>query len=161
MFRLRRQSSVVTSDLLTSQLYDEKYFYQSFVHDLKAAKREVIIESPYLTIRRAQQLASIFKKLSKRGVKLRINTRTPTHHTRDLRIQSERSIILLKKVGVRVYVCSDHRHRKVAIIDGSILWEGSLNILSQSNSREVMRRIESVQLATQMLRFTNIRNKYW
>ena len=161
MFRLRKQSSVVTSDLLTSQLYDERYFYPSFVRDLKAAKREVIIESPYLTVKRVLQFASIFRKLSKRGVCLRVNTRIPQHHTRDLRIQSERAIVLLKKVGVRVYVCSDHRHRKVAIIDGSILWEGSLNILSQSNSREIMRRIESVQLATQMLRFTDLRNKYW
>ena len=34
-------------------------------------------------------------------------------------------------------------HQKVAIIDDRICWEGSLNILSFANSRELMRRFES------------------
>ena len=53
------------------------------------------------------------------------------------------------------------RHRKLAIIDGQILWEGSLNILSQVLSREIMRRTNSIELAHQMIQFTKINNRFW
>jgi hypothetical protein len=41
-------------------------------------------------------------------------------------------------------------------MDDDILWEGSLNILSQNESCEIMRRIESSHLAYQTLRFLNL-----
>jgi hypothetical protein len=42
------------------------------------------------------------------------------------------------------------------MIDGYILWEGSLNMLSQNGSKEVMRRIVSMELCQQMLRFIRV-----
>jgi hypothetical protein len=50
-------------------------------------------------------------------------------------------------------------HRKLAIIDRRLLWEGSLNMLSQNDSCEIMRRIESNSLATQMIHFARL-DKY-
>jgi len=47
-------------------------------------------------------------------------------------------------------------HGENGIIDKTILWEGSLNILSHHDSCEVMRRIESHQLTQQMLDFVNL-----
>ena len=38
----------------------------------------------------------------------------------------------------------------------AFLYEGSLNILSQNDSCEIMRRIESTQLAWQMARFIGV-----
>ncbi|HPF30831.1 MAG TPA: hypothetical protein PLO25_00775 [Candidatus Saccharibacteria bacterium] len=47
-------------------------------------------------------------------------------------------------------------HRKLVIIDG-ILWEGSLNILSQNDSCELMRRMQPEELVKEMLRFTGLK----
>jgi hypothetical protein len=63
---------------------------------------------------------------------------------------------LLQKLGAIVLFTGDH-HRKLAIVDQRILYEGSLNILSQNDSCEVMRRIHSEQLAIQMIEFIGIR----
>lgn len=160
MFRLLQISKPSLTDLLTSELYNEQTFYPSFITDLRHAKSEVIIESPYLTVRRAKAAAPIFSKLQKRGVSVRINTREPRHHTPELRDQSLIAIQILKQAGARVFLCSDYRHRKLAIIDNLILWEGSLNILSQSNSCEIMRRTQSEQLVREMIKFTRLRSKY-
>lgn len=134
-----------------SKLCDETTFYKAFEKDLRKACKLVVIESPFMTERRAYQLSRIFKKLTGRGVSVRVYTRNPYHHPPRLRDQSFRAIAILKASGAKVYGCDDMRHRKVAIFDKRILWEGSLNILSQSKSRETMRRIESAQLARQML----------
>ena len=63
----------------------------------------------------------------------------------------------LKSRKVRVIINTrSPLDRKLAIIDRQILWEGSLNILSQNDSCEVMRRITSTQHAWQMTRFIGI-----
>ena len=158
MFSLRKQPS---KDLLTSTLYDEIGFYPAFTRDLKRCKKEVIIESPYMTTPRVAILTPILKKLIKRGVKVTVNTRFPGHHDELLRIQAYTVTKTLKDAGVKVMYYHDHHHRKIAALDGRILYEGSLNILSQCRSKEIMRRIESEQLTKQMLRFLGLKKFYW
>jgi len=148
-------------DLLDSQLFDERTFYRAFIHDLKHCQSEVIIESPYMTMARLTILLPVFRRLIKRGVAVRKNTRFPGHHDELLRIQAWTAAKHLKKVGVKVRFFRDYNHRKIAALDKRILWEGSLNILSQSNSREVMRRIESRQLTEQMVCFLRLQRFYW
>jgi hypothetical protein len=152
---------VPTEELLPSKLFDERTFYYAFMRDLKKCKTEVVIESPYLTCRRVNELVPIFRKLTKKGVKVRINTRFPGHHDEYLRIQAWMALKQLKSVGVHVKLCNDFRHRKLAVLDGSILWEGSLNILSQNNSREIMRRTQSTVLCDQMVSFVGLRRRLW
>lgn len=151
MIRLFFFKCRVNQELLSSKLYDERSFYAAFERDLKRAKKKVVIESPFLAVRRTNRLAQIVHKLNKRGVKVIVYTRYPHHHPPRFRDQSFESIQILQSVGVKVYECYDHRHRKVAIIDKQLLWEGSLNMLSQSKSRELMRRIHSPILSKQML----------
>jgi len=158
MFSFRK---TLPNDLLTSQLFDEHTFYKAFLHDLKKSRKEVIIESPYMTTYRLTILAPILRKLVKKGVKVRVNTRFPGHHDELLRIQAWVVTKSLKSMGVKVIFYNNLLHRKTAVIDGRILWEGSLNILSQSSSCEVMRRIESEQLTKQMLRFLGLKRFYW
>lgn len=161
MFSLFRKKTVIGTDLLTSQLFDETTFYMSFVKDISSAQESIIIESPYLTERRALQFAKLFKRINKHGVNIRINTRDPRHHDKTLEIQAWKSIKILRNHGVKVYICSDMRHRKLAIIDNQILWDGSLNILSQARSKEIMRRTNSAVLCKQMIGFTHLWNRYW
>lgn len=160
MFRLFSKKTTSGSDLLLSQLYDEATFYQALNRDMARARHSVTIESPFLTLKRVRSITPILKKLQRRKVTVTINTRLPRHHTPQLQFEAEEAIVVLKNAGAKVYVCHDRRHRKLAIIDSTILWEGSLNILSQNNSREVMRRTESTKLCKQMLRFTRLESMY-
>lgn len=152
---------VSPSDLLSSQLFDETAFYQAFTRDLKRAKREVIIESPYMTTARVRTILPTLQKLIKKGVKVKVNTRFPEHHDQVLRVQAWIVTKELRNIGVKVRFFSDYHHRKIAVIDGYILWEGSLNILSQNRSREIMRRIESEQLTRQMVAFLKLKRFNW
>lgn len=149
-------SASLTQELLTSQLYDEKTFYQAFINDLTLCKREVIIESPFITTERMKGLRSLFSMLVDKGIKVNIFTRAPSEHIEEYLIQSEEEIRFFEEIGVQVYLCVGNHHRKLAILDRKIIWEGSLNILSQTNSREIMRRIEGEQSAKQMFDFLKL-----
>lgn len=161
MFRQLIYRRSKDSSILTSKLYCDRTFYNAFGDDLKRANKEVLIESPFIANYRTDTLLPIFKKLAKKGVKVRINTRNPRHHDQELRIQAWQSIKKLRAVGVNVKFYDDMRHRKLAVIDRRLLWEGSLNILSQSNSKEIMRRTSSETLAVQMIRFTSMNAWGW
>ena len=73
-----------------------------------------------------------------------------------MEIQSEDAIQWCEAIGVQVLLCVGNHHRKLAILDKKTLWEGSLNILSQTYSREIMRRIEGQETALQMFDFLKL-----
>lgn len=141
--------------MFNSSLFDEKTFYQAFLDDLKHCKKEVIIESPFITSARMKTFDRVFHNLLKKDIKIYIITRDPSEHDVRYEIQSEETVRWCEEIGIQVLLCKGNLHRKLAILDRKILWEGSLNILSQAKSREIMRRIDSDDIALQMFEFLN------
>jgi hypothetical protein len=70
-------------------------------------------------------------------------------------MQAMEAVAQMQALGITVLYTAGH-HRKLAIIDRKVIWEGSLNILSFNDSCEIMRRITSTVLAEQMVRFIGI-----
>ncbi len=147
------------SNLFSSQLHNEKTFYWSFLDDLENCMDEVIIESPYITSERTALFIPVFEKLLEKGVKIYVLTRDPKEHDLSMEVQSEDAIRTFEIMGVQTLLCTGNHHRKLAILDRKILWEGSLNILSQTYSREIMRRIENEEITMEMFNFLKL-NKF-
>lgn len=145
----------VGSELLSSSLLSHNDFYGVFIKDLSKAKREVIIESPFISLKRLNYLIPIFRQLIRRGVRVIINTKPPEEQDASYSKRAEGCIAKLLELGIEVLITGSH-HRKLAVIDRQVLYEGSLNILSQNDSCEIMRRIHSGQLAAQMINFIGI-----
>jgi phosphatidylserine/phosphatidylglycerophosphate/cardiolipin synthase-like enzyme len=146
----------MASNPFISRLCDEKSFFNIFKKDLNHVKNEVIIESPFITTTRMNSLAPTLQKLVQRGVKVYVVTRDPREHKSPYREQSELEIRNFEQIGIQALICKGNHHRKLAIIDRKILWEGSLNILSQSKSREIMRRIEGEEFAMEMINYLKL-----
>jgi phosphatidylserine/phosphatidylglycerophosphate/cardiolipin synthase-like enzyme len=156
---LRRFSSKNDAGLMSSQLYDEQSFYPAFLADIKRAALSIIIESPFISQRRLDSLYPALQRATKRGIAVTINTRDPRYHDVFMRQQATDGIAILQDMGITV-LFTVNLHRKLVVIDRQILYEGSLNVLSHTDSSEVMRRIESADLADQMLRFTGLERWY-
>jgi phosphatidylserine/phosphatidylglycerophosphate/cardiolipin synthase-like enzyme len=111
-----------------SQLHDERTFYHTFLRDLERCKKEIIIESPFITTERMRYFDTTFLKLLKRNVKIYIVTRNPEEHESYYALQTEQEIRRCEEIGVQVLLCLGNHHRKLAILDREILWEGSLEM---------------------------------
>ncbi len=140
-------------ELVASKLYNEHTFYKKFSQDLKKSRQEVIVESPYITSTRMYSLAPLFRSLVARKVKCYVITRDPIDHDLSMKQQAEKEIRKFQTIGVQVILTNEYSHRKLAIIDRKVLWEGSLNILSQTSSQEFMRRIENEKQAQDCFKF--------
>ena len=147
------------SSLATSQLFNENTFYHSFIQDLWKCREEIIIESPFITTLRMNDFRSVFKKKIEEGIKICVFTRDPREHDLPMATQAEVEIQFFERIGIQTLICTGNHHRKLAILDREISWEGSLNILSQNNSREIMRRIDGEEVAMQTFKFLNF-NRY-
>ncbi len=155
MFKFHKSPTKSPDALSSSKLFDQVSFYPALLDDLGRAKNQVIIESPFITTKRMEGLLPIFRELSRKGVQLVINTKPLDEHEPSYYVQAEAAINALQAMSVLVLFTIGH-HRKIVVIDKCITWEGSLNILSQNDSCEFMRRIYSEQLANQILAFLHL-----
>jgi len=142
--------------MFSSSLYDETTFYDQFTRDLLHCSSEVVIDCPFITSERTRTLYPIFERLINRGIRVYVFTRDPKEHLESMEDQSESEIRRFEQLGVQVFLCLGNHHRKLAILDRQILWEGSLNILSQTYSREIMRRIDGQDYAIEMFNFLRL-----
>lgn len=143
-------------NLTSSRLYDQTTFYCAFLRDLRSAKIRVIVESPFITEKRMALLLPALLKLRSRGVRIIINTKPFEEHEQSHQVQAIWAVDIMQDIGIEVLMTAGH-HRKLAIIDDGILWEGSLNILSQNDSCELMRRIRSDRAVKEILQFTGVK----
>jgi phosphatidylserine/phosphatidylglycerophosphate/cardiolipin synthase-like enzyme len=139
----------------STALYDQNTFYKAFERDLLSAQQEVIIESPFITEKRMNVLLPIFTKMRRRNIRVIVNTRNPDEHNGDYYYQALNAVSAMQDLGIIVLYTSGH-HRKLAIIDRKTVYEGSLNILSFSDSCEIMRKIISDVTAMELYEFIAI-----
>lgn len=139
----------------STTLYDQSTFYKAFERDLLSAQQEVIIESPFITERRMNVLLPIFIKMRRRNIRVVVNTRDPIEHDGDYYYQALDAVAMMQDLGI-VVLYTAGLHRKLAIIDRHIAYEGSLNILSFSDSCEIMRKMVSETIALQLCKFIAI-----
>ena len=84
------------------RMYDEQSFYRAFEKDLYSARKSVIIESQFITLRRIEELLPAVTKLRRRGVSVTVNTRNPIEHEEEYEMQALIAIEKLQGQGMKV-----------------------------------------------------------
>jgi len=143
----------------TLDLYNEKTFYRTFVNDLLKAEKEVVIYSPFISKFRSEFFKNTFEKLKHRNVAVFIFTRPLEEHEYLMRNEIKAALGDYEEFGACIVEIPGFIHAKTAIIDRNILWDGSLNILSQRQSREIMRRTEDKDMARQVMDYLGLSKK--
>ena len=114
-------------------------FYQYFCQDVNKSTERVIIYSPFITQDRLAIMEPSLNAAIERGVKVFVITKA----LGDRGKREMRNYRMLENALVNWGVVVIHKrrmHEKLAIIDNSVLWVGSLNILSFSSTQEIMER---------------------
>jgi hypothetical protein len=113
-----------------------------FPSDLAGASDRVVIYSPFMTARRLATLETHLKALIERGRRVYVVTKAREDRGKRERDEYRRIEKTLAEWGVRV-IHKPKMHEKLVFIDDHILWAGSLNPLSFSDTREIMTRYDS------------------
>ena len=140
-------------------LYDEKSFYRAFVEDMLEAEKEVVIYCPFISKFRSEFFKNTLQKLKYRNIAVFIFTRPLEEHEYLIRSEIKAALADYEELGACIIQLPGFIHAKAAIVDREILWDGSLNILSQRESKEIMRRTVDVDIAKQMLNQLGLNRK--
>jgi len=146
-------------ELQKLHLFNERTFYHAFTRDLLESKKEVVIYSPFISKFRSEYFRKTFQSLGKRNIAVFIFTRPIEEVDYLMRNEVKCALKDYEELGACIIYLSGLIHQKAAIIDREILWEGSLNILSQRESKEMMKRTLDEGVAMQVLSHLDLNKK--
>ncbi len=130
-------------------IFDHQNFQPVYENDLAVARKEIVIVSPFATKRRIQQASPLIAAALQKQIKVVIMTRPVTDYKDD---KALREIFTeLESMGLQI-IFKSNIHQKFAIIDQSIVWYGSINLLGYGRSEETMMRLESANIARELVR---------
>lgn len=135
-------------------IFDQDSFFDALDGDFASARSFVFLQSSFVSIPAVERILPSLSELIQRGVKVCVFIQQPKDWTsRSSLGQSERerlsaievAIQTLESVGVHVSL-RPKIHEKLIVIDATILWDGSLNVLSVNPqmTSERMSRVSDV-----------------
>ena len=131
-------------------IYDGKSFYPVFSEDVRNAKSEILIVSPFMRKSRITQILRLLSEAMLNNAKVVVVTRP----TEDFPEKDQKSVIentqKLESYGVEVRYKTGF-HQKFTVIDGQIVWYGSVNFLSFGTAEESIMRFTSHDIAGQLM----------
>jgi hypothetical protein len=133
-----------------SSLWTEDGFHSGLRRDLENSKRYAIIMSPFITRERLQTYVDLLRAKVEQGIKLEVITRPPYQQGMSDKNDIEKMLSYLAQISIKV-TQKPSMHQKVIVIDGRVVWFGSLNPLSHRNTRELMFRLENEDFTKQVM----------
>jgi superfamily II DNA or RNA helicase len=132
-------------------IFDKSNFLPVYNNDMINASREIFIVSPFVTKKRTLHMLQCMGAALEKRVKAVVVTR-PISHFKDKNNPALEEIHdLLKKSGVQL-VLKSNIHQKFAILDQRIVWYGSINLLSFGSAEESIMRLESPNIAHELMK---------
>jgi superfamily II DNA or RNA helicase len=128
-------------------IFNTSNFLSVYANDIAASQKEIIIVSPFLTKRRINLM---LKTLINSPAKITVVTRPcDDYKENDVgRINECIKILEMNNIAVKT---KSKIHQKYSLIDNRIVWYGSINLLSYGTSEESIMRIESENIANELL----------
>lgn len=135
-------------------IFDRDNFLPVFSNDMACAQKEILIVSPYVTKRRTMQIMEHLRIALDKDIRVIVVTRPLEDYKERDRGNLNRVLDLLKDNGIKV-VEKSNIHQKFAIMDQKIVWYGSINLLSYGSAQESIMRIESPNIANELVKTVN------
>lgn len=130
--------------------WTESETHSGLRQDIENCKQYVTIMSPFITKERLQTYIDLFRAKVEEGINLEVITRPPHQQGVSDKSDIQKTLSYLGQIGIKI-VQRPWMHQKVIVIDGRIVWFGSLNPLSHRNTQELMFRLENEDFTKQVM----------
>jgi superfamily II DNA or RNA helicase len=132
-------------------IFDKDNFLPVFNQDINAAKKEILIVSPFVRKMRTLQMTKHLKVVLEKKARVLIVTRPKEDFKPKDHATIQRTLNLLTDCGASV-VFKSNIHQKFAVMDQKVVWYGSINLLSYGSAQESIMRIESANIANELVK---------
>ena len=145
-------SEIIDKQKITNSIFDSQSYFDIFEKDVISAAGSVVISSPSFSFKKVNWLCSESECLQLKGVSVVVLTLDPEDYPEDGRDQHKSHIEHLISAGVNVITRHKYRER-FAVIDSSLVWYGSMTLLSNEKDDDSLMRINNPAVAEELLEF--------
>ena len=145
-------SEIIDKQEITNSIFDSQSYFDIFEKDVISAAGSVVISSPSFSFKKVNWLCSESECLQLKGVSVVVLTLDPEDYPEDGRDQHKSHIEHLISAGVNVITRHKYRER-FAVIDSSLVWYGSMTLLSNEKDDDSLMRINNPAVAEELLEF--------
>jgi len=145
-------SKITDKQEITNSIFDSQSYFDIFEKDVISAAGSVVISSPSFSYKKVNWLCSESDDLLQRGVSIVVLTVAPEDYPEDGRDQHIAHIQRMESSGIKVRKLNKYRER-FAVIDRSLVWYGSMNLLSNEKDDDSLMRINNPAIAEELLEF--------
>jgi superfamily II DNA or RNA helicase len=134
----------------TSIIHDSKSYFTVFTDDISKATKEIVIASPYMQKNRLTFMVNVLSEAILNGVNVTIVTRPPEDFKESEQDTIAKNIEYLKSANINV-VLRSKIHQKFTVVDGNIMWYGSVSFLAFNKNEESVMRFDSHEIGAELL----------
>lgn len=131
-------------------IYDSDNYRPVFEKDLMEAAKSIVISSPTLSRKRVEQLLALVGSGQENGLKVAVITWHPDVYRYGKDEHRLGLLESLRTAGCEVRLVQDNCQH-FAVIDETIVWYGSMNLLSRDDVEDNIMRLESREIAEELL----------
>lgn len=143
-------AEVVDKQEVSNSIFDGVGYWDVFERDVLSAEKSIVVSSPFLSSRKVGWLVRQSDVLQKRGVTVTIFSLSPEAYPEDGREHHTELLNQLATAGIQVTQQS-RCHECYAVIDQSLVWYGSTNLLSNDREDNSVMRIVCPTIAAELL----------
>ncbi len=138
------------AQITTDMIFDAASYHGAFAADLTNAKKQIIVASPGIGKKGVQAVETAIEMAQMTGATVTVLTLDAESYPEAAKEQSKRlqEGLMQKGVYVRTY---PFLYYHFAVIDEKIVWYGDMNLLSTPKPEDTMLRLESKELAQELL----------
>ena len=147
-------SEVLDKQTVNNSIFDSENYRTIFRKDVTTASKDIIISSPSLGFKQTEWIITKSIELILKGISITVFTLSPNTYHEDGREHHTQLINNLSSAGIQVKT-QENCHERYAIIDQSIVWYGSINLLSNTKDDDNIMRIISPSIAEELMELSD------
>ena len=145
---------VITNKILKKQtvnsIYDSGNYMDIFERDVVEAGKKIIVSSPELTQDKVARFIYLVKPKQEAGVSVTVITTEPENISYGSPEFHQGLLKEMEESGIYVIV-RDEVAEHFAVIDDELVWHGGMNLLGREDAWDNLMRVNSYQVATELL----------
>ena len=142
-------TEVLDKQNITNSIFGSDNYREPFEKDILSAAKSIVISSPFLGSKSTNWLIDQVDNLQMHGVRIYVISLSPDHYPGDGREHHMALLQSLRGSGVQI-LTHPRCYERFAVIDQSIVWYGSMNLLSNAREDDNLMRITSPSIAQEL-----------
>nr|WP_312578922.1 DEAD/DEAH box helicase family protein [Sedimentibacter sp.] len=140
-----------SEEAIASTIYDEANYLEYLIQDIKLAKENILISSPYLQKKKIDEIKEVLIERYRSGIRVTLCIKTLGEYENKHNNQFIVGFINeMKKEGIDI-IQIPNNHLKFTVVDNVVVWYGDINILGRSYNDSSLIRIKDEVLANELI----------